>query len=93
MLPHSETRPSASWHRVLKNLHPLVDYLQLDVPVVAADGDWVVHRRFRAGRWDVEVRGRGRLVAVIDDGFGKVSRAHDGPESVGFEGVARPRRW
>jgi hypothetical protein len=84
MLPHSETRPSASWHRVLKNLHPLVDYLQLDVHVVAVDGDWVVHRRFRAGRRDVEVRGRGRLVAVIDDGFDKVSRARRRARVSGF---------
>jgi hypothetical protein len=52
--------------------------------VVAVDGDWVVHRRFRAGRRDVEVRGRGRLVAMIDDGFGKVSRARRRARVSGF---------
>jgi hypothetical protein len=56
----------------------------LDVLVVAVDGDWVVHRHFRAGRRDVEVRGRGRLVAVIDDGFGKVSHARRRARVSGF---------
>jgi hypothetical protein len=52
--------------------------------VVAVNGDWVVHRRFREGHRDVEVRGRGRLVAVIDGGFAKVSRARRRARVSGF---------
>jgi hypothetical protein len=52
---------------------------RVDVPWVAVDGDRVVHRRFRAGRRDVEGRGRGRLAAMIDDdGFSKASRGEAG---------------
>jgi hypothetical protein len=64
---------------------------QVDVPGVVVDGDRVVHRRLKTGRRDVRGRGRGRLVAVIDDGgFGKASRVRRRAQISGCQGRDAP---
>jgi hypothetical protein len=58
-----------------KNVGSAPGHHRVDVPGVMVDGDQVVHRWLRVVCRDVGGRGRGRLVAVIDDdGVGEAHR-------------------